>query len=248
MFRVFGHRGAEQPGGRVDIFAAVADVLVGDGAVDDVPFRIRDTELGILADSQGGYKKVSALKAGFGRSDSAQNSLAIGKVAMKIDGEWEAMHIEKYAPFADYRIGELPHPANRPDLKNMAWGDGDVIVAPVGCKHPDLAWEFMRWLQLPSQQEEYAPIMSNLPTILSLQNSPKLTTGTKNLKALGYVLQHIASNAKNAHSIPASAVGALYQNTLRTSVDQALFHEKSPEQALNDVQKIVRTELAKYEH
>ena len=162
---------------------------------------------------------------------------------MKIDGEWEAMHMEKFASGANYQVGELPYPADRVELKNTAWADGDIMVEPVGCKNPDLAWEFMRWMQEPAQQVVYAPLMNNLPSILSLQNSPALTRGSNSRRVLGYVLKHIASNAKNTHYFPAMPAADIYRDTLKTSVEKALFHVLTPKQALDFVQARVEQEL-----
>jgi len=199
-----------------------------------------------LSDAQGGYQQIAAFSAGFGRDDSGQNPLALGKVAMRIDGEWAAMYLEKFAPGTDYALGELPHPAAHPDLRNMAWQDGDVMVIPVGSRHPDLAWEFMRWLQQPRQQLEYASAMNNLPTIMSLRNARQFAHGSRSKRALGYVLSHIASNTHNARFFPPLPVMQLYENALRDAFDRALYHEKTPEQALAAVQARIEREMRRY--
>jgi multiple sugar transport system substrate-binding protein len=199
-----------------------------------------------LADAQGGYRAISAFSAGFGSDTSGQNPLATGKIAMRIDGEWSAMHLEKFAPGTDYKLGELPYPAARPGLKNVAWQDGDYMMIPNGSRHPELAWEFMRWMQEPAQQVYYAVIMNNLPTILALRNSPRLTQGPKSLQALGYVLRHIAGGSKNPCFFPSLPITELYQSALRNAFDRALYHDLTPEQALNEVQTRVKRELSRY--
>ena len=199
-----------------------------------------------LADAQGGYRAFAAFKSGFGREDSGQNPLATGKVALRMNGEWGAMHIEKFAPNTDYSIGEMPYPASRPDLKNLAWQDGDIMVIPTGSHHPEAAWEFMRWMQLPAQQEEYAILMNNLPSILALRDSPRLSQGSHSRRVLGYVFSHIASNAKNAHFFPSLPTTQLYRNALQDAFDRALYHEKTPEKALNDVQTRLEREEKRY--
>jgi ABC-type glycerol-3-phosphate transport system substrate-binding protein len=199
-----------------------------------------------LADAQGGVVAVNAYAAGFGKDASGQNPLATGKVAMQINGEWIAMYLEKYAPGTDYRIGEIPYPASRPDLRNMAWQDGDILVIPNGARRPGLAWEFIRWMQQLPQQDYYAGVLNNLPTRLALRASPHLTRGSRSRRALGYVLDHIASNAGNAHFFPPLPVTQLYGNALQDAFDRALFHEKTPEQALADVQVRIEREMQRY--
>ena len=199
-----------------------------------------------LVDAEGGYDRVAAFQSGFGASESAQNPLALGHVVMQIDGEWIPAQLEKYAPFADYGVGEIPHPATRPDLKNMAWQDEDVMMLPAGSRHPDAAWEFTRWLQEPKQQEEYAEAMGNLPTIRALLSSPRLTKGSRSKEAIGYVMSHISSNAANARFFPSLPVTKLYKDALGNAVQQAELHRKTPEQALTDAQTRVQREMDKY--
>jgi multiple sugar transport system substrate-binding protein len=199
-----------------------------------------------LSNAQGGYVAVSALAAGFGRSDTAQNPIATGKVAMKIEGEWAAMHLEKFAPGTDYAVGPVPYPTARPDLKNMAWMDGDVMLIPIGARRPELAWEFIRWMQQPEQQEEYALHMNNLPSIVALRDSPRFQQGSKSRRVLGYVLKEIAVASTNPRYFPALPVTQLYQNRLRTAFDQALYEEKTPEAALNEVQTYIAQEMTRY--
>lgn len=200
-----------------------------------------------LVDAMGGRDAVARFSSGFGPTESAQNPLAKGDVAMQIDGEWLAVHLERYAPKSEIGIGELPHPASRPDLRNMAWQDGDIMVIPSGARHPEAAWEFMRWLQEPRQQEQYAALMNNLPTVRSLVGSPSLTRGSRAKETLGYILGHIASNRANARYFPALPVTRLYRDALDYAVEMAELHRKTPEQALRDAQKRVQQELDRYD-
>jgi multiple sugar transport system substrate-binding protein len=199
-----------------------------------------------LVDAEGGRDAVAAFASGFGPTESAQNPLAKGDVAMQIDGEWLAVHLERYAPDADYGIGEIPHPAARPDVANMAWQDGDIMVIPAGAAHSDAAWEFMRWLQEPRQQELYATLMNNLPTVRTLVNSPRITSGSRSRETLGYILRHIAANKSNARYFPALPVTKLYRDALDYAVEMAELHRKTPKAALADAQVRVQRELDRY--
>lgn len=199
-----------------------------------------------IVDALGGRNRVAAFNAGLGRGDSAMNPLAHGDVAMTIDGEWYAMHLAKFANFSDYGVAEIPSPAGRPHLRNMAWQDGDVMMIPVGARHPDAAWEFMRWMQEARQQEEYAVLMNNLPSIRALMNSPALTSGSKQQETLGFIMRRIASNARNAHFFPTLPVTRLYRDALDNAVEVAELHQKTPEQALADAQRRVERELSRY--
>jgi multiple sugar transport system substrate-binding protein len=199
-----------------------------------------------LSDAQGGYRAISALASGLGGDNTSLNPLATGKLAMRITGEWAAMHLEKFAPGTDYALSEIPYPANRPDLRNLAWEDGDFMCIPNGSKHPDLAWEFMRWLQAPAQQADYAEAMSNLPNIMALRDSPRFSQGSRDKRALGFVLKHIASDPRNAHFLPALPVMQLYTQELHTAIDHVLYHDLTPQAALNAVQERIEREQRQY--
>ena len=199
-----------------------------------------------LVDAMGGRNRVAGFQGGFGPNDSAQNPLATGRVAMQIEGEWLAMYLERYAPQADYGVGEIPYPEARPDLKNMAWQDGDIMFIPAGAKHPDAAWEFIRWMQQPRQQEEYAGAMNNLPSLIALLHSPKLTQGSRSKETLGYILAHISGGSRNVRYFPALPVTKQYREVLEHAVQAAELHQKTPKQALADAQERVQRELQKY--
>ena len=253
------HRGADGSLTNIGMFlpddAAVLFALFGGSLWDEQSHRLTANRkenvaalewLVALSDAQGGYKDVSAFAAGFGSDTSAQNPLATGKVGMKIDGEFEAMHIEKFSPTSSYALAELPYPASRPDLKNIAWMDGDFIAIPTGSKHPDLGWAFIRWMQLPSQQIEYASAMSNLPTILAVRHAPEFSTGSRSRQALGYVLNHIASDSPNPRILPTLPVTQVYVNALRNTMDRALYHDMTPAQALGELQTKMEKEMERY--
>src|SRR5262249_24924970 len=146
----------------------------------------------------------------------------------------------------DYGVGEIPHPAGRPDLKNMAWQDGDIMVIPAGSKHSAAAWEFAKWMQLPRPQEEYSAAMNNLPAIRALLDSPVITSRSPSKPSLGFVLRHIAGGTRNARYFPTLPISRFYRDVLMNAVEAAELHQKSPEQALKDAQDKVESELSRY--
>ena len=68
-------------------------------------------------------------------NDAKQSSNAVEALlaaTMEIEGEWLGDRLERYTPQTDYGIGEIPRPANRADLRNMAWQDGHLPGFPNG--------------------------------------------------------------------------------------------------------------------
>jgi multiple sugar transport system substrate-binding protein len=202
----------------------------------DDPANVR--ALHWLADTlraQADTRTVRRFMTGFGQSEGSFNPFFSGRVAMRIDGDWFLLHIEKFAPRLDYGVTELPYPADRPALRNTAWQLGDVMFIPTGSRHPRAAWEFITWLHGPRPQEWYAGQMTNLPCIRSLLNSPALTTGSKRRRHFGFILQRIATSP-NAHYFPSLPLSRRYEDELRTAEEYVVGGTKTPEQALADVQ------------
>lgn len=70
-----------------------------------------------------------------------QQAFIAGKIAMVEDGSWALKNILSKAPF---RIGVAPFPSGPVRRATLATTDGFGIYA--GTKHPDAAWELMKFL------------------------------------------------------------------------------------------------------
>lgn len=99
-----------------------------------------------FADQSGG-KDLQVFQSGFGNFSSPQNAFLTGQVAMVLQGVWMANYINKNAPSLDWDAAPFPYPADRPDLANSTVAEMDVLVIPSNSRHPDEAWEFIRWVQ-----------------------------------------------------------------------------------------------------
>src|SRR2546421_7945248 len=99
-----------------------------------------------------GAVKLNSFKSGLGNFQSPQNGFMSQKVAMENQGVWMANFIDKFAPEMDrpvriWAAAPFPHPADRPDLANATIADEDVLVIPRGCRHPDEAFEFIKFVE-----------------------------------------------------------------------------------------------------
>ncbi|MCC6442841.1 MAG: ABC transporter substrate-binding protein [Armatimonadetes bacterium] len=198
-----------------------------------------------LADRLGGYTAINRFNASAGNSESAFNPFFAGRIAMKLDGEWTAMHIQQYAPGLDYGVAPVPYPKRLAKRGSVSMQSGDVMMIPSEAAHPEEAWKFIRWLEQPTQQEEYAAGMNNLPTLRSLLNSPRLTQGSRQREVLGYILKNIA-NGPHPRYFPSLPVTQYYQSLLYGQSDMVLSGRKTPEEALAFVQKQVEEQMRLY--
>lgn len=100
----------------------------------------------------GGYENAKKFESGFlGRENDA---FFIGKVAMKIDGDWILTGISRFGPQTDFATAPAPVPddryhqrgafANEKD-KWVTWFGGFSYAIPKGARHPKEAWEFVKW-------------------------------------------------------------------------------------------------------
>lgn len=101
----------------------------------------------------GGYDKAKSFESGFlGRENDA---FIIGKVAMKIDGDWILSGLARYGPQIDLGASPPPVPddrfhqrgafANEPN-KWVTWFGGFSYAIPRGARNPEAAWRFIKFM------------------------------------------------------------------------------------------------------
>lgn len=95
----------------------------------------------IYDDLGGRNKVVSGFEAGF--QGQITDPFLIGKIAMKIDGDWVLDGIARYAPTLNFGVAPPPPPKGK---SVITWSGGYSFAIPVSAKHPELAWEFANWM------------------------------------------------------------------------------------------------------
>jgi ABC-type glycerol-3-phosphate transport system substrate-binding protein len=88
---------------------------------------------------------------------SPQDPFISGRVAMIAQGPWLANFIARYNPKLDYNAVSLPVDervwvAEQP----LGMVEADVLVIPRGCRHPEAAFEFVKYTQTQKVQEQLA--------------------------------------------------------------------------------------------
>ena len=194
-----------------------------------------------LVDEMGGRERVEAFGSGFGVTQGPNHPFFVGKVAMMVNGEWIPSWIEKYAPKLQYGVAPIPYEASRPDLKGATMISVNLLAIPTEAKHPKEAWEFLRWLQKPEVQLEFAEALNNVPNTRSALRRPRLITGSEARRNFGKFWV-IAQNV-HAKGFPVSPVGQMYQDELGRATEFVMFGTKTPEAALADLQAKVEKEL-----
>lgn len=123
-----------------------------------------------------GSSNLDRYNSGLGNYASAQNPFFIGQAAMAFDGEWLTTFIKEYSPNLNYGVAPIPYDAGHPEAKNAGYTNVGVLYIPKGAKHPQEAWEFMKWLTSKTQMVKFATALGNLAPRKTALNDPAFTS------------------------------------------------------------------------
>ncbi len=209
-------------------------------------------------DALGGYDKVSAFEAGF--QGGELDPFIQGKVAMKIDGSWQMSFLAAYAQNLDVGVAPPPLPKHRlaAGAKDMSWNGGWAYAIPSTAKHKDAAWEFIRfmssdralmiWMESEREIAEAQGrlfIPRQLPVIelnnacyrKYVEDNPLVP---RTIKEGCRVFNALLPGAKYR---PVTPVGQLLWNRHVIAMETALYHQMTPQQALDEGTAIVQRDL-----
>jgi ABC-type glycerol-3-phosphate transport system substrate-binding protein len=94
-----------------------------------------------------GNDAIQTFQSGFGTFSTPQDAFFSNKVAAEMTGVYKANYIRIYDPDLRWFAVPMPYPADRPDLAGRSVLDQDVLMIPRGAKHPDEAFEFIKFVQ-----------------------------------------------------------------------------------------------------
>ena len=193
-----------------------------------------------------GTTNLQSFRSGLGTFSSPQNGFLDGKVAMELQGVWMYNFITRFAPQMElpkriWAVAPFPYPKNRTDLAGTSVADVDILVIPRGAKHPNAAFTFIRFLEsrkgsemLCLLQRMLSPLRHTDPGFYSKHPNPYIRQFMK----LCY--------SKNIVTSPKMAIWPEYQSDLHNALDQVTLLEKTPRQALDQVQRDMQPKLDEY--
>lgn len=177
-----------------------------------------------------GVEEMRRFQSGFaGNFSSPQNAFFTGKVAMEIQGVWMANFIEKFAP--DLEWGAAPFPSAVPGLENVTIIECDSICIPVGARHADEAFEFVKFLcsqegyeMLNLAQRKFPPLKEVSQEFLENHPNPYIE-----------LFIGLAASPHAGHA-PTMSIWFEYQDEITAATDMVRFAVIEPEEALVTVQ------------
>ncbi len=188
-----------------------------------------------------GATELQTFRSGFGNFSSPQNAFLSSKVAMELQGVWMYNYISKYAPEIKWVAAPFPHPANRPDLANQTFVDEDVLVIPRGAKHPDEAFEFIRFVQSQKGMEQLC--------LEQQKNSPLIAVSDNFWKRHANPFIRLFTDlSKSPNTTPPPKVGIWpeYRDEMVNAFDEIALMKQTPKEALDAVQARMQPKLDEY--
>jgi multiple sugar transport system substrate-binding protein len=176
-----------------------------------------------------GADEVLRFTSGFGEYASAQNPFFTGQVASVIDGEWQPVMIEQFAPDLDYGVAPLPYPADQPELAGTTQVSTSTLFIPSNAEHKDEAWEFMKYLLGSDGMKAFTRALGNLPARTSLLDDPVYDD------IPNFDVWLDALRSENAGAIPSVPYIAEYVADLNTAFDDVVNGRATPEEAMEGV-------------
>ncbi len=195
--------------------------------------------------------KVTAFEQGLASERAGTlDPFLSGRIAIhEVGGAWKLGDFRKYATDEGFEFGIIPAP-NPAGMTGVAtYSYGDFTVVPVGTKHPDAAWKFVKYTGgLGSTLEDYFTVLTwgnrpiNVPVttkILDFEPFKKLVADYPGFQEM------IDMFLKGDRVLlpPKMPVGTFYSTRLNAARDRIRLLEQEPEAAMNQVVEEVQKEL-----
>jgi len=187
-----------------------------------------------------GVEKMAGYRSSYGTwTQSPTASFPAGVQAMIVNGPWQPGELFHAAPGKHFRYTWPPMPAERKGIKFQASG-GHYGSIPNGAPHPEAAFEFIEF----TTTDKAADIVFDQTGWLCPKISWNARLDVSRYEGLDFYIKSIeeADEMWPSAGCPISGfVGDQWWDT----VDAVNYHDKSPEEAAKDLQKLCTDELRK---
>ncbi len=177
--------------------------------------------------------KIASLQQGFGTQES--NPFYTGQMAMMCLHIGGIAEIERYAPNLKYGVTFIPYPPGGEE--HSSWVGGWCVGIPRNARNQDAAWEFVRWVchspegtKLVGRETGLFPGEQDSPYFAEVRDKP-------------FYRDFYRILIECRHQRPVMPVQAFYMRALQRAVDQAVYGQKTPHQALTEAKVATQREL-----
>ncbi len=177
-----------------------------------------------------------------------------GKVAMKVDGNWQLGNIARYKPDLNFGVVAAPVPQGEP----ITWSGGFSYAIPRGTQHPEISWQFIRWMTSP----DAVVLMNRVVQKYNKSRGRPFVPGiSANVRANERIYQEfvesnpdINANLRQYFRLfidlmpssrfrPVTPVGQLLWDEHARAFERGTFHEYTAQEALDIGTRAVQKEL-----
>lgn len=198
-----------------------------------------------------GLEQLVPFASGFaGQWASPESGFFSGKVAIIFQGVWFNNYIRQYKPGLDYGVADA-WPTAVPGIENFAMAEADMLVIPRGAKHPQEAWEFIKYMNSANPNARSREELQGMELICYLQQKNSALREWSPFFTQHHPHPQIGifrklSESPNAQCVPDIGIWTEYQReTLAAFADVRLLRA-TPEQALNAAQERLEQSWARH--
>ncbi len=213
-------------------------------------------------DALGGFDKVSVFQSGFQTDE--QDPFYTGKIGMVIHGSWVLPRIARFAPSLDFAVAPAPVPAGRLQGEErfrgeppyITWVGGFSFAIPVGARHPDAAWRFIRWM---TSEQSYVLQNRAQKKYNEEKGRPFVFTLTANRKVNDVLLRTFPPESPRLYAAqkafmdilpagkyrPVTFIGQTLWDAHVRAFERASAHAQTPQAALGEQRALVQKALDK---
>ncbi len=182
-----------------------------------------------------GGKNIQTFQEEFGNYQGPNNPFYTEKIALEINGVWEGNFISRFAPQIKWGVAPMPTKSGR--LITIV--DTDCILIPRGSKHPKEAFEFIKWLMQPENIEELCVAQYKFSPLIYSDREEFIKKHPH-----PYIKTFITlARSKDALFFPQATFYEFYRRELKRAFESVMRLNKTPEEALNQVQEKIEVEL-----
>jgi ABC-type glycerol-3-phosphate transport system substrate-binding protein len=178
-----------------------------------------------------GVDNLREFGSSFGNFQSPQDAFFSGRVAMVLQGVWMQNFIQAYAPTMEWAAAPFPS-VDPVKLHDVTIVETNVLVIPHGSRHPDQAFDFIRFVntrpeieKLALGQRKISPLATVSPDFYKRHVNPYIQMYTK------------LSRSPNSVSVPRFSLWNEYADDLVAAIEQIGSLSKTPAEALGMVRE-----------
>lgn len=174
-----------------------------------------------------GAKNIADYAAGYGQYLSAEDPFYAGKVAMILDGEWQATVIPSVVPNLEWGVADIP--AASPNLKNATQIFNSMFFIPSNAKQKDAAVDFLKYMTSSTGIKAWTTAGGDAPARKSLLSDPAYQ------KVTGLNVWLNGMTSPNAASFASAPYTSQYTSDLTSALQDMTLGVVTPEQAIDRI-------------